>query len=244
MWVWIPGTGKKHPLVIWLVGGFSNGISDLAWSDDNPVSNDQSASQYRKAGLAMMFPSLRGGNNNPGFKEGLYGEVDDVIAAADYAAKLPWVDPNRIYLGGHSTGGTLALLVAEASDERFRAVISFGPTDSVAGYGQKILPFDVANKREAYVRAPIEFLGSIKRPTIVIEGTDNRSNVDSLKALQQRNRNPLVTILPAVGKDHFSVLAPMNRCFAGKILADTGPTCTLSITDAELAAALQPKQGS
>ena len=31
----------------------------------------------------MMFPSLRGGNNNPGSKEGFFGEVDDVLAAAD-----------------------------------------------------------------------------------------------------------------------------------------------------------------
>ena len=41
----------------------------------------------------MMFPSLRGGNDNPGAKEGFLGEVDDVIAAADFLAKQPYVDP-------------------------------------------------------------------------------------------------------------------------------------------------------
>ena len=45
--------------------------------------NDQTASAYRKAGIVMMFPSLRGGNDNPGPKEGFLGEVDDIIAAAD-----------------------------------------------------------------------------------------------------------------------------------------------------------------
>ena len=58
----------------------------------------------------MMFPTLRGGNTNPGAREYLLGEVDDVLAAAEHLARLPYVDPQRIYLGGHSTGGTLALL--------------------------------------------------------------------------------------------------------------------------------------
>ena len=71
-----------------------------------------------------MFPSLRGGNDNPGTKEGFLGEVNDVLAATDFLAKQPYVDPARIYLGGHSTGGTLALLVGECSD-RSRAVFSF-----------------------------------------------------------------------------------------------------------------------
>jgi dipeptidyl aminopeptidase/acylaminoacyl peptidase len=54
----------------------------------------------------------------------------------------------RIYLGGHSTGGTLALLVAESSD-RFRSVFAFGPTDDIRGYGQENLPFPISNRKEA-----------------------------------------------------------------------------------------------
>jgi dipeptidyl aminopeptidase/acylaminoacyl peptidase len=36
-----------------------------------------------------------------------------VIAAGQYLATLPYVDPARIYLAGHSVGGTLALLASE-----------------------------------------------------------------------------------------------------------------------------------
>src|SRR5262249_2655167 len=104
-----PQDGKKHPAVVWVFGGFDNGIGETAW-EDAPPSNDQSASAFRRAGIIMMYPSFRGGNDNPGFKEGFYGEVDDVLAAADYLAKQDYVDSSRIYLGGHSTGGTLALL--------------------------------------------------------------------------------------------------------------------------------------
>src|SRR5262245_19185581 len=146
----VPKDGKKRPAIIWLVGGFENSIDELAWTRF-PPEDDQSAGAYRQAGLVMMYPSLRGGNDNPGFKEGFYGEVDDVLAAADFLAKQEGVDPDRIYLGGHSTGGTLAMLVA-ASTDRFRAVFAFGPVDSIDRYEPNDVPFDLFKKREVQLR--------------------------------------------------------------------------------------------
>ena len=116
------GDGEKHPAIVWITGGDSNSLDDF-WSAGSP-DNDQSASAWRKAGMIMMFPTLRGGNTNGGTKEYFLGEVDDVIAAARHAASLPYVD--RVFIGGHSTGGTLALLVAESSEE-FAGVFAFGP---------------------------------------------------------------------------------------------------------------------
>jgi dipeptidyl aminopeptidase/acylaminoacyl peptidase len=63
--------------------------------------------------------------------------VDDVIVATEYLRAQPHVDPDRIYLGGHSTGGTLVQLVAASSDQ-YRAVFSFGPMDDVGGYGRSM----------------------------------------------------------------------------------------------------------
>jgi hypothetical protein len=80
-----PNDGKKHPAIIWITGGDCNSIDDGCWKEGAP-DNDQSASAFRKADIVMMFPSLRGGNNNPGVKEGFLGEVDDVLAAADFLA--------------------------------------------------------------------------------------------------------------------------------------------------------------
>src|SRR5690606_3682486 len=99
-----------------------------------PPSDDQSASAYREAGMLMMFPTLRGGNDNPGRREAFWGEVDDVLAALEAARRLPYVDPQRIYLGGHSTGATLALLVA-ASGASVNAVVALGPVADISGYG-------------------------------------------------------------------------------------------------------------
>jgi pimeloyl-ACP methyl ester carboxylesterase len=155
------GDGRKHPAIIWIAGGFANSVSEIAWQP-GPAGNDQSGSAFREAGIVMMYPSLRGGNKNPGCLEGFYGEVDDVLAAADFLAKLDYVDPGRIYLGGHSTGGTLALLVAESSG-RFRSVFSFGPVGDIRGYGAENLPFNISDRREVKLRSPANWLHAARR---------------------------------------------------------------------------------
>jgi acetyl esterase/lipase len=226
-----PRDGKKHPAIIWIFGGFSNSIGETAW-ENAPPDNDQSASAFRKAGILMMYPSLRGGNDNPGFKEGFFGEVDDVLAATDYLAKQEFIDPKRIYLGGHSTGGTLALLVAESSD-KYRAVFSFGPVEDVTYYGRKELPFNLADRREAELRAPIHWLHSIRNPVFVFEGTKG-GNLESLQAMARASTNPLAHFHPVRGATHFSILAPATRLIAGKILRDEGPATNITFSEEEL----------
>ena len=222
--------------MIWLIGGFSNSISEVAWEDAG-IDNDQSAAAYRKAGVAMMYPSLRGGNDNPGFKEGFYGEVDDVLAAIDHAAKLPWVDPQRIYLGGHSTGGTLALLVAEAVPKgRLRAVFSFGPINELMYYGAENLPFDLRNAKERNLRAPYLYLDDISCPALLIEGEDG--NASALEAMQRKSKNPKLSFTIAKGEDHFSILGPTNALLAEKILQDKGEECSIKISREEIAAGI------
>jgi acetyl esterase/lipase len=212
--------GTRHPAIIWIVGGFSNSISSVSWEPASP-DNDQSASAFAKAGIITMFPSLRGGNTNPGSKENFLGEVDDVIAAADFLSRQPSVDAQRIYLGGHSTGGTLALLVAESTD-RFRSVFAFGPAANVATYDHKSLNFDTSNPKEIELRSPINWLQCIRTPTFVFEGT--KGNIGALNELRARSGNALVQISPIIGATHFNALAPMTHLIAGKILKDTGTT--------------------
>ena len=227
-----PGNGKKHPAIIWITGGDCNSIGDV-WSPASP-DNDQTAAAYRKAGIVMMFPSLRGGNDNPGTKEGFLGEVDDVLAAAKYLEKQPYVDPKRIYLGGHSTGGTLVLLVAQATN-RFRAVFSFGPVEDVAGYGADsgFLPFDISNEKEVELRSPGYWMASVQSPVWIIEGV-NDGNIDSLRAMKNSSPNAKTHFVEVQGADHFSVLAPTNELIAQKILQDTGATSNLALSEAEV----------
>jgi acetyl esterase/lipase len=159
--------------------------------------------------------------------------VDDVLAAADFLAKQEGVDSSRIYLGGHSTGGTLALLVAAAAPQRFRAVFSFGPVADVAGYGPDELTFDANNQKERELRAPMLWLDPVKSPTFVFEG-GRRGNADSVREIQQATNNPAVQSFIITRGDHFSILAPVTRVIASKITKDTGSTPNLRFTQAEL----------
>lgn len=227
-----PKDGRRHAAIIWITGGDCNSIGDV-WRPA-PRSNDQTAAAYRSAGIVMMFPSLRGGNNNPGKREAFYGETQDVLAAADFLASQPYVDPQRIYLGGHSTGGTMALLTAEVT-VRFRAVISFGPVASGEVYGQDLLPVDFSklDAREIQLRRPALWLDSIRSRTLVLEGEDG-GNGYHLKLMKKLTHNPAVTFVPVPGVDHFSILAPANALLAKKIIEDVGPTSTLSISASEI----------
>jgi dienelactone hydrolase len=227
-----PGDGKKHPAIIWITGGFSNSIDESAW-EKAPVENDQSARAFRAAGIVEMYPSLRGGNDNPGSKEVCFGEVDDVLAAAHFLEKQPDVDSKRIYLGGHSTGGTLVLLVAECSD-RFRAVFSFGPIALISAYGPGHLPFNVVDQKEITLRSPGLWLRFIHSPVFVFERKKDPSNAVSVSRMAQLSRNPAVQFHLVKGASHFSILAPVTELVAEQIVADDGPAAKFDFVDEDM----------
>lgn len=209
-----PGDGGEHPAIVWIVGGDSSTIADV-WTPQ-PRDNDQSASAFREAGIVMMFPSLRGGNDNPGRREGFLGEVDDILAAADHLAALPYVDSERVYLGGHSTGGTLALLVA-ATSSRFRAVFSLGPIAATADYGGDFVYCDPTDQREMILRSPVYWLDSIETPTYVFEGGVD-GTWEWIEWMVSENENEAVRFFEVPGHDHFTVIAPLAERLAEQIV--------------------------
>jgi acetyl esterase/lipase len=223
--------GKRRPAIVWVTGG-DNSLGDV-WTPA-PATNDQTARAYRDAGIVMMFPSFRGANNNPGFKESFYGEVDDLLAAASYLSKLPYVDPNRIYLGGHSTGGTLVLLAAEMPN-RFRAVFSFGPVPDISFHRpDHRAAVNMADRKEIELRSPGKWLHSIQSPTFIFEGGAAPSNVDGLKTMSEASNNPNAHFFAVNGANHFTILSPTNKLIAQKILSDTGEKTNLSFSSEEL----------
>ncbi len=220
--------GERRPAVVWLTGGFpaargGKGIWTLA-----AVENDQSASAYRDEGVVMLVPTVRGTADNPGVQEAFFGEVDDVLAAAAYLRSLPMVDPDRIILAGHSTGGTLALLVAESTD-LFCAVVSFGPVARVTDYGGRTWPFDPDDPDEVRLRSPLYFLDAIRTPTLVVEG--DRANIEDLVLMDEATDNPNILFVSLKDEDHFTPLAPVNRWLARKVRRRGDVDFRLSATD-------------
>jgi len=230
-----PGDGQKHPMIIWVVGGWGNGIDDFPWCYPE-WDNDQTGSAFWQAGVLTMYPSFRGGSGNPGYYETLFGEVDDIASAYDYAASLPYVDPDRIYLGGHSTGATRVLLAAEYTD-KFRAVFGFGAVDKIEYHNNTQFTFDKDIEDEYRMRSPIYWLDSVKTPTFLIEGSEGNSK--NLKNIEKTSENDNIHCYIMEGQDHFSVLAPLTRVVAQKILADTEDVCSITITQEELDEAMK-----
>ncbi|AYN29071.1 aminopeptidase [Buttiauxella sp. 3AFRM03] len=227
-----PKDNVKHPAVIWLVGGYGGiGSDDFFWAEQ-PKDNDQTGSAFRKAGITMMIPSFRGENGNPGRYEMFYGELDDLESARSWLASQPWVDANRIYVVGHSTGGTRALLASELSD-KYRAVFSLGgiPDLKKRIEGGKMMvnvPFDQTNPQEFKLRSPQFFISSIKVPTFYFEGEEYYwSEFDEIKASAKAQHIPL-QVYKINGGDHFNIITPVSETIAKKILSDTDSKTSIS----------------
>ena len=154
--------GRKYPAVLFLLGGFAFDLSD--WEQTKP---------YRDAGFVVLTPMLRAENGQPGFWSYLYDEVDDALAAAEYLSKQPYVDTSRLFIAGHSIGGTMTLLTAMTS-KRFRAAASFDGAcyrhDFVTQPDR--LPFDYSDPQEILLRSPMAFASSIKCPLRIYHATE------------------------------------------------------------------------
>jgi alpha/beta superfamily hydrolase len=202
------------------------------WSEQDPK-NDQTASAFRKAGVVLMVISLRGGNDNPGDREGLYGEIDDVKAAGDYLARQPYVDPARIYVGGHSTGASLVLLT-QAATTQFRAAFAFGPIATPVRNYMAAVGVQVRSQEDLDRRAPVRFLNAVATPTFIVEGEDG--NAKAFAAMRAATTNPNLRFHLVPRATHFTVLGPVSAIVAKQILKDTGPTPAIVLNDADLAA--------
>lgn len=235
-----PKDGKKHPAVLWAHGGFG-GIGEYYWSAQ-PSTNDQTPKAFLDAGFVVMLPAWRGENDNPGRYEMFLGEVDDALAVIEHLRGLSYVDPNRIYMVGHSTGGTMALLTALSTD-KLRAAFSFGGScdcRALVGSWDNVFPFDPANERELNLRSAIDFIPTLKTPTWYFEG-ERSGHVDSARAMKARANAagaPLTTQFIA-GGDHFDILRPTTKLLAEKLLRDTGPKLDVQIRPEEVQAAFE-----
>lgn len=168
-WLNVPEKESKEriPAVIFLHGGF--GFVKAHW---------EQAESYRKAGFIVMTPILRGENGQAGNFSLLYEETDDVLAAAEFLARQPFVDKRNIFIAGHSIGGALTMLAAQASN-KFRAAAAFsGSPDQKLllqfGFPKDKIPFNQSDPREFQMRSPLAFAASFKVPTRIYYGDQEK----------------------------------------------------------------------
>lgn len=189
---------KPKPAILFLHGG--NAIGQGHWLLMKP---------YIDAGYVVMIPSVRGENGQKGNFSGFYDEVDDVLAASDRLRHMPGVDPHRLFLAGHSIGGTLTMLTAMTT-HRFRAAAPIsGNPDAFAFFNRypQDIRFDDKNPREFQMRSPVCYAHSFKCPMKVMHGSEEVHFVTRVGVLSRRAReahvNMDVDVLPG---GHFSAL--------------------------------------
>jgi dipeptidyl aminopeptidase/acylaminoacyl peptidase len=194
----LQGDPRKLPAVLFLHGGFAFDRED--WDMTRP---------YRDAGYVVMTPILRGENGQPGSFTLYYDEVDDVLAAAEHLAKLPYVDSTRIYLAGHSAGGTLTMLAALAS-KRFKAAASFSGSPNQVTHAQgnpDLVPFDQTDAREFLLRSPVAYATSFKCSMRLYYGTQEPQLAEETQRTatlaQTRNLDVMAVQVPG---NHFTAV--------------------------------------
>ncbi|MBB3965510.1 MULTISPECIES: alpha/beta fold hydrolase [Rhizobium] len=170
---------KSKPGILFLHGGNAMGVGH--WNLMGP---------YIDAGFVVLMPSLRGENGQAGNFSGFYDEVDDVLSAADRLAHLPGVDADRLFIAGHSIGGTLTMLTS-MSTHKFRAAAPIsGNPDAFRFFNRypQDIRFDDDNTREFEVRTALCYAQSFKCPVRVVHGTDESHFNDRAGLLASRAR--------------------------------------------------------
>jgi dienelactone hydrolase/cell division protein FtsB len=183
---------RKQPAVLYLHGGFY--FASGAWEQTKP---------YRDAGFIVLAPLLRAENGQPGAWSYFYDEVDDVLAAAEYLGQQPYVDASRLFVAGHSNGGTLALLAAQAS-RRFRAAASFDGSPYRPDFVNhpESLPFDRSDPREIQLRSPIAYAGSFKCPVRLYHSSLNLARLMNQRTAALARMRGLDVAAVAIEGDH------------------------------------------
>ncbi|NOQ75969.1 MAG: DUF2974 domain-containing protein [Crocinitomix sp.] len=225
-------TTKKYPVVVWAHGGFG-GIGSWFWEDQSYISS------FIHSDVVIFCPSWRGENNNPGSFELFYGEVNDLTNAIEYVSSLAYTDSSRIYLAGHSTGGTLCMLASMMSD-KIRATFSFGGAPDIQavvgdgeGYGNT--PYDYKVNKESELRSAINFVQDFKNPVYYFEGEDSFYSSYALKMEKQavKMKIPFQTFIVPNGT-HFNIVSPINELIVEKIRLDDQPELNINFTLEEI----------
>ena len=105
---------------------------------ESPTLFIQAASAFVARGYAVIMPLRRGFGetggafaedagecSSPHYGRGERAAANDVLAAYEFARKLPYVDPDRMILAGQSAGGVASLYAAAQQPEGLIAVLAF-----------------------------------------------------------------------------------------------------------------------
>ena len=171
----------KRPVIIDIHGGPTNQFRPHFRGEDNFFIN--------ALGIACIYPNVRGstgyGKTFMKLDDGVLRQdaVKDIGALLDWISNQPGLDAGRIMVKGNSSGGYLALCVAETFPSRISAVFSYiAPThlatfiERSAGNEPEAWRRELGDERDKTIRdffeksAPVNNADKIKKPAFLILG--------------------------------------------------------------------------
>jgi dipeptidyl-peptidase 4 len=189
--------GKKYPVIVNVYGGPIAQRVTNRWGG-------ASLSQYLVQQGYIVFQLDNRGSNYRGtaFEFPIYEnlgdiEVNDQVTGVKYLQTLPFVDPERIGIYGHSYGGYMALMTMFKAGDYFKAGVSGAPvTDWMlydTHYTERYLNHPEINKDGYDSSSVFPYINGLSGPLMVYHGMadDNvlfTNTTKLIKALQDENK--------------------------------------------------------
>jgi predicted peptidase len=114
----------------------------------------------------------------------IWTDVEALGAILDEVARTHRVDPDRVYVTGHSMGGRGALYAASKMPDRFAAVVSLGPVAPITDWAEKL------------VTVPLWLFHGPKDQFTPLKEVE-----ELVHAVELAGGHPKLTVLP--GRDHY-----------------------------------------
>jgi acetyl esterase/lipase len=202
-WLFVPKSAEKGPCpaLVYLHGGFAFAEEDFA-----------ECRPFTEAGYVVMCPTFRGENGNPGDFEMMLGEVDDAAAAIRWLATQKHVDPKKIFVFGHSSGGIISAILSLYEE---LPVVHTGSSGGLYGpvvfsLLSRVTPFDRKNPRERQMRILIGNIRWMKRPHYAFTGDVDALMKSDVAKQEAADAQVPLTVIEVPG-DHDSSLGAAMR---------------------------------
>lgn len=212
------------PVVVFFYGG--------GWRKGDKKNYEFVASSLTEAGYAVIIPDYR-----------VFPDVVFPAFVEDGAAAVAWVlnnaaayklDPDRVFLMGHSAGAHIAALLSldqrylaehGVEPERIRALIGLsGPYDFLPIESGYLL--DVFPEESRAASQPVNFVTAAAPPTLLIHGSDDDlvepANSESLAArLAEHGADVSIRLYEGAGHAKIAVALAPALDFMGDTLVDS-----------------------
>ena len=183
-WAYMPyniGRNNKYPAIVWIHGG----PDSQSLNDFNPFI------QYiLNQGYVVIAPNYRGSAGyGETFKDANLmdmggGDLQDVLASADFIEKTGYVDPKKLIVMGRSYGGYMTMMALTKAPDMWAAGVAIVPfvnwfteyqsEDATLKASDRATMGDPEKNKALWEdRSPINFVDKIKAPLLLIAGEND-----------------------------------------------------------------------